>query len=40
MFETLTEKLEDVFKKLKRRGRLDEDNIVSALREIRMALLE
>jgi signal recognition particle GTPase len=30
MFETLTEKLEDVFKKLKRRGRLDEDNIVSA----------
>jgi signal recognition particle subunit SRP54 len=40
MFETLTEKLEDVFKKLKRRGRLDEDNIVSALKEIRMALLE
>ncbi len=40
MFETLTEKLEDVFKKLRRRGRLDEDNIVSALREIRMALLE
>ena len=40
MFETLTEKLEAVFKKLKRRGRLDEDNIVSALREIRMALLE
>ena len=40
MFETLTEKLEDIFKKLKRRGRLDEENIASALREIRMVLLE
>jgi signal recognition particle subunit SRP54 len=40
MFETLTGKLEDVFKKLKRRGRLDEENIVSALKEIRMVLLE
>jgi len=40
MFETLTEKLEDIFKKLKRRGRLDEENISSALREIRMVLLE
>jgi signal recognition particle subunit SRP54 len=40
MFETLTEKLEDVFKKLKRRGRLDEENISSALKEIRMVLLE
>ena len=33
MFEALTEKLEDVFKKLKRRGRLDEENIASALKE-------
>ncbi|HUH65441.1 MAG TPA: signal recognition particle protein [Syntrophales bacterium] len=40
MFEALTEKLEDVFKKLKRRGRLDEENIASAVKEIRMALLE
>lgn len=40
MFETLTEKLEDIFKKIKRRGRLDEENIASALREIRMVLLE
>ena len=40
MFETLTEKLEDIFKKLKRRGRLDEENVASALREIRMVLLE
>jgi signal recognition particle subunit SRP54 len=40
MFENLTEKLEGVFKKLKGRGRLDEGNIQSAMREIRMALLE
>jgi len=40
MFETLTEKLDAVFKKLRGRGRLDEENIASALREIRMALLE
>jgi len=40
MFETLTEKLEDVFKKLRSRGRLDEENIASALKEIRMVLLE
>ena len=40
MFESLTEKLDGIFKKLKSRGRLDEDNIQGALREIRMALLE
>jgi signal recognition particle subunit SRP54 len=40
MFENLSEKLESVFKKLKGKGRLDEDNIKSALKEIRMALLE
>ncbi|HOK06896.1 MAG TPA: signal recognition particle protein [Syntrophales bacterium] len=40
MFENLTEKLEGIFKKLKGRGRLDEENIQNALREIRMALLE
>ncbi len=40
MFETLTEKLDGIFRKLKGRGRLDEENIQSALREIRMALLE
>jgi signal recognition particle subunit SRP54 len=40
MFETLTEKLDGVFRKLKGRGRLDEENIRSALKEIRMALLE
>jgi len=40
MFENLTEKLDGVFRKLKGRGRLDEENIQGALREIRMALLE
>jgi signal recognition particle subunit SRP54 len=40
MFENLTEKLEGVFRKLRGRGRLDEENIQSALKEIRMALLE
>jgi signal recognition particle subunit SRP54 len=40
MFETLTEKLDGIFRKLKGRGRLDEGNIQSALKEIRMALLE
>jgi signal recognition particle subunit SRP54 len=40
MFESLTEKLDGIFKKLKSRGRLDEDNIQGAMREIRMALLE
>ncbi|HOO41843.1 MAG TPA: signal recognition particle protein, partial [Syntrophales bacterium] len=40
MFENLTEKLESIFKKLKGKGRLDEENIQEALKEIRMALLE
>ena len=40
MFETLTEKLDQVFKKLKGRGRLDEENIRQAMKDVRMALLE
>ncbi len=40
MFESLTEKLDNVFKKLKGKGRLDEETVTSALKEIRMALLE
>jgi len=40
MFENLSEKLDGIFRKLKGRGRLDEGNIQSALKEIRMALLE
>lgn len=40
MFENLTDKLDSIFKKLKGKGRLDEENIQGALKEIRMALLE
>jgi signal recognition particle subunit SRP54 len=40
MFENLSDKLDAIFKKLKGRGRLDEENIHSALKEIRIALLE
>jgi signal recognition particle subunit SRP54 len=40
MFENLTEKLDNVFKKLKGRGVLDEENVRSALKDIRIALLE
>ncbi len=40
MFENLTNKLETIFKKLRGYGRLNEDNIKDALREVRIALLE
>jgi signal recognition particle subunit SRP54 len=40
MFESLSEKLENVFKKLKGRGFLTEADVSEALREVRMALLE
>ena len=40
MFESLTEKLDNVFKKLKGRGVLDEESVGLALKDIRMALLE
>ncbi len=40
MFETLTDRLEGVFKKLRGHGKLTEDNIREAMREVRMALLE
>jgi signal recognition particle subunit SRP54 len=40
MFETLTEKLESIFKKLKGRGLLKEEDVELALKEIRLALLE
>ncbi|MBN1614970.1 MAG: signal recognition particle protein [Deltaproteobacteria bacterium] len=40
MFENLAEKLDGIFKKLRGRSRLDEENIQAALKEIRMALLE
>ncbi|MEJ2661339.1 MAG: signal recognition particle protein [Desulfobacteraceae bacterium] len=40
MFESLSEKLEGVFKRLKGHGTLTEKNISEGLREVRMALLE
>jgi signal recognition particle subunit SRP54 len=40
MFDSLSEKLENVFKKLKGRGFLTEADVSEALREVRMALLE
>ena len=40
MFDSLSERLESVFKKFKGQGRLDEKNIQDGLREVRLALLE
>ena len=40
MFDTLTEKLTTVFSRLGNKGRLTEDDVDQALREVRLALLE
>ena len=40
MFESLTEKLELTFKRLRGQGKINETNIDDALREVRLALLE
>ena len=39
-FESLTEKLQNVFKNLRSKGRLTEEDVKTALKEVRMALLE
>lgn len=39
-FEGLTEKLQNAFKKLTGKGKLNEQNVKDAMREVRMALLE
>lgn len=39
-FDSLSERLQSVFSKLKSRGKLDEQDIKEVLREVRMALLE
>ena len=39
-FESLTDKLQNVFKKLRSKGRLTEEDVRAALKEVRMALLE
>ena len=40
MFEALTQRLEAIFDRLRGAGRLSEENIQEALREVRVALLE
>jgi signal recognition particle subunit SRP54 len=40
MFEALTEKFSDVFRKMSGRGRISEANVREAMREVRTALLE
>ncbi len=40
MFESLTEKLELTFKRLRGQGKISEKNIDDALRDVRLALLE
>src|SRR5260370_19520673 len=40
MFESLSEKLQAVFDRLGRKGRLGEEDVELALREVRIALLE
>ena len=39
-FESLTDKLQNVFKNLRNKGRLTEEDVKQALREVKMALLE
>ena len=40
MFNNLSDRLQDTFDKLRGKGRLTEEDITLAMREIRMALLE
>lgn len=40
MFDSLADRLQSVFKKIRGHGRLDEKNIQDGLREVRLALLE
>ena len=39
-FESLTDKLQNVFKNLRGKGRLTEADVKTALKEVKMALLE
>ncbi len=39
-FESLTDKLQNVFKNLRSKGRLTEDDVKAALKEVKLALLE
>ncbi len=40
MFETLTQRLDDVFSQLRRRGKLNAEDVDAAMRDVRRALLE
>lgn len=40
MFESLSQRLEQVFQQLRRRGKLSEQDVDAAMREVRLALLE
>jgi len=40
MFENLTSRLEEIFKQLRKHGKLSEKDVDTALREVRLALLE
>jgi len=39
-FESLTQKLNDIFKKLRGKGKLSEADVKQAMKEVRLALLE
>ena len=39
-FESLTDKLQNIFRNLRGKGRLTEEDVKTALKEVRMALLE
>lgn len=39
-FEGLSDRLQDIFKKLRGKGKITEDDVNAAMREIRLALLE
>ena len=40
MFESLTDRFDGILGRLKGKGRLTEDDVAEAMREIRLALLE
>lgn len=39
-FDSLSEKLQNIFKKLRGKGRLSADDVKTAMKEVKMALLE
>lgn len=39
-FDSLSEKIQNVFKNLRSKGRLTEDDVKAALKEVKLALLE